>query len=43
MSDQKTTTRHGFNADWPLPDDYLLELGRMVGVWAQLDRFWSWL
>jgi hypothetical protein len=26
-----------FNPNWPLPDDYLLELGRMVSVWGSLE------
>lgn len=26
-----------FEKDWPLPDDYLLELGRMLAVWGSLE------
>jgi len=25
--------------DWPLPDDYLRELGRVAAVWASLESF----
>lgn len=37
MTTQKTTKRGEFNPNWPVPDDYLLELGRMVSVWGSLE------
>jgi hypothetical protein len=37
MTTQKTAKRGEFNPNWPVPDDYLLELGRMVSVWGSLE------
>ncbi|ALS66595.1 MULTISPECIES: hypothetical protein [Pandoraea] len=37
MTIQKTSKRGEFNANWPVPDDYLMELGRMVSVWGSLE------
>jgi hypothetical protein len=34
MTTQKTAKRGEFSPNWPVPDDYLLELGRMVSVWG---------
>ncbi|WP_158898707.1 hypothetical protein [Burkholderia sp. L27(2015)] len=34
---QTTAKRGDFNPDWPVPDEYLLELGRMVCVWGSLE------
>ena len=25
--------------DWPLPDPYLVEVGRVAAIWAQLESF----
>jgi hypothetical protein len=32
-------SRLEFNANWPVRDDYLLELGRMVCVWGSLESY----
>jgi len=37
MTTQKTAKRGEFNSNWPVPDEYLLELGRMVSVWGSLE------
>lgn len=37
MTTQKTSKRGEFNPNWPVPDEYLLELGRMVCVWGSLE------
>ena len=37
MTTQKTAKRGEFNPNWPVPDEYLLELGRMVCVWGSLE------
>lgn len=37
MTIQKTSKRGEFNTNWPVPDEYLLELGRMVCVWGSLE------
>ncbi|VBG63372.1 hypothetical protein [Burkholderia pseudomallei] len=37
MTTQKTSKRGEFNPNWPVPDEYLLELGRMVSVWGSLE------
>jgi hypothetical protein len=37
MTTQKTNKRGEFNPNWPVPDEYLLELGRMVCVWGSLE------
>ena len=29
--------RHQFKANWPAPDNYLLELGRMTSIWGTLE------
>lgn len=29
--------RHDFKANWPAPDEYLLELGRMTTIWGMLE------
>ncbi|MCY0389933.1 hypothetical protein OVY01_22600 [Robbsia sp. Bb-Pol-6] len=34
---QKTAKRGEFNANWPIPDEYLLELGRMISMWGTLE------
>lgn len=31
------TKRHDFADNWPAPNDYLLELGRMTAVWGTLE------
>jgi hypothetical protein len=38
MTTQKTSKRGEFNPNWPVPDNYLLELGRMVSVWVHWSR-----
>lgn len=30
--------RHQFKSDWPIPEDFMLELGRMTTVWAGLEN-----
>lgn len=37
MTTQKTAKRGDFNPNWPVPDEYLLELGRMVSLWGSLE------
>lgn len=37
MTYRKTTGRHDFHADWPVPDAYLLELGRLMCMWGSLE------
>ncbi|MBJ9659113.1 hypothetical protein I5746_00975 [Burkholderia gladioli] len=37
MTTQKTAKRGEFNPNWPVPDEYLLELGRMVSLWGSLE------
>jgi hypothetical protein len=37
MTTQKTAKRREFSPNWTVPDDYLLELGRMVSVWGALE------
>ncbi|MDN7542314.1 MULTISPECIES: hypothetical protein [Burkholderia] len=37
MTTQRTSKRGEFNPNWPVPDEYLLELGRMVSVWGSLE------
>ena len=30
-------TQHSFRDNWPAPNDYLLELGRMTSIWGTLE------